>query len=117
MSMESDLTTLLLTKCARVFPDVAPEAAAKPYVTWQGLGGETVRFGDNTAPDKRHTLMQISAWSTTRTEALALIRSIEDSMCASALFVVSPQGEPLSTYEPDTQLYGCLQRFDIWATR
>ena len=117
MTMEADLNTLLKTKCPRVFLDVAPSGTTLPYVTWQGLGGESAGFLDNTAADKRNTLMQINVWSKTRLEALTLIRQVEDALCASASFVATPQGEPLSTYEPDTLLYGCIQRFEIWATR
>lgn len=117
MSMETDLYALLQTKCARVFPDVAPEGAAKPYVTWQQIGGESMRYADNTAMNKRWPLTQVSVWSTTRLEALTLIRSIEDGLCASTAFEATPQGEPLSTYEPDTKLYGCIQRYSIWAAR
>lgn len=117
MSMETDLVALLKTICPRVFPDVAPESATKPYITWQGLGGETARFVDNTAADKRNTLMQVNVWSTTRAESLAMIRSIEDAMCASVAFLAMPGGEALSTYEPEMQLYGCIQTYSIWAAR
>lgn len=117
MSMESDLATLLKGICARTYPDIAPEGTTTPYITWQGLGGESARFLDNAAADKRNTLMQINVWSKTRLEALTLIRQIEDAICASAAFVGRPQGEPMSTYEPDTLLYGCVQRFDIWSAR
>ena len=115
--MESDLSTLLKTICPRVYPDLAPVGTVTPYVTWQAIGGESIRFGDGSAPDKRNTLMQINVWSKTRLEALTLIRQIEDALCASAAFVATPQGEPLSTYEPDTLLYGSIQRFGIWASR
>lgn len=117
MSMEADLNAMLKAICQRTFPDIAPEGTAAPYITWQGLGGESARFMDNTAADKRNTLMQINVWSKTRLEALTLIRQIEDALCASAAFVATPQGEPLSTYEPDTLLYGSIQRFGIWAAR
>lgn len=117
MSMESDLVTLLKGICQRSFPDVAPNGTAAPWIVWQGIGGASARYLDNSAADKRNTLLQISVWSKTRLEALTLIRQIEDALCATASFYAGPQGEPLSTYEPDTQLYGCLQRFDIWATR
>ena len=117
MSMEADLVALLQTKCAQVFPDVAPAGTAKPYVTWQGIGGESMRYVDGAAADKRNTLTQINAWATTRLEALTLIRQIEDALCASVSFAATPQGEALSTYEEDTQLYGCIQRFDIWSAR
>ena len=117
MTMESDLNTLLKTKCPRVFPDVAPSGTALPYVTWQGLGGESISFLDNTAGDKRNVLVQINGWSSTRLQALQIARDIEDAMRASAAFVASPLGEPLSTYEPDVPVYGTLQRFSIWASR
>ena len=97
MSMESDLHTLLLTKCPRVFPDVAPSGTARPFATWQGLGGESLGFLDNTAADKRKTLMQVNAWATTRLQSLQIIRDIETAMRASAAFsfIFSPLFERL----------------------
>ena len=115
--MEADLNTLLKAICPRVFPDVAPSGTALPYVTWQGLGGESLSFLDNTTGDKRNTLMQISVWSTTRGESLSLIRQAEESICASSAWQVWPQGEAASTYEKDTKLYGSIQRFLIFAAR
>jgi hypothetical protein len=117
MSMESDLNTLLKTICPRTFPDIAPSGTVAPFIAWQGLGGESLRFVDNTAPDKRNTYMQVSVYSTTRLEALALVRAAEAALCGSATFVATPQGEPMTTYEDDTTLYGAIQRFSIWAVR
>jgi hypothetical protein len=115
--MEADLQTLLLTACPRVYPDVAPNNTAKPWVTWQALGGESLGYLDNTAADKRHTLMQVSCYATTRIQALQIIREVETLMRASPAFIATPQSEALSTYEPDTLLYGSIQRFEIFATR
>lgn len=115
--MEADLNTLLKAICPRVFPDVAPSGTALPYVTWQGLGGESLSFLDNTAGDRRNVLMQVNVWASTRLQALQMAREIEDAMRASSAFVASPLGEPLSTYEPDVPVYGTLQRFSIWAAR
>lgn len=117
MTMESDLSALLKTICPRVFPDVAPAGTATPYVTWQGIGGEAVTFLDNTAVDKRNTFMQINVWSQTRLQALQTIRDIESALRSTSAFVCKPLGEPISQYESDTQLYGAIQRFDIWAAR
>lgn len=117
MTMEADLSALLKTKCPRVFPDVAPSGTTLPYVTWQGIGGESINTLSNEPADKRNTLMQVNVWSSTRLQALQMAREIEDAMRASAAFVASPLGEPLSTYEPDVPVYGTLQRFSIWATR
>lgn len=117
MSMESDLFNLLKLSCTRVYPDIAPSGTPLPYVTWQGLGGKSLRFLDNTAADKRNTYMQINVWAATRVEATALIRQIEDALCASTAFICRPDGEPLSMYEEDTEDYGSMQRFTIIATR
>ena len=94
MSMEADLTTLLKTVCPRVFPDVAPALTVKPFMTWQVLGGESLRFLDNAAPDKRNTYMQVSVYSTTRLEALALVRAAEAALCGSATFVATRRANP-----------------------
>lgn len=115
--MESDLSALLKAICTRAYPDVAPAGAVAPWITWQGIGGAAARNLDNTPADKRNTLMQVSVWSQSRLEALTLIRQIEDALCASPAFVARPQGEAMSTYESDTQLYGCIQRFDVWGSR
>lgn len=117
MSMESDLYVLLAAICPRVYPDIAPAGVAIPYITWQSLGGEPLRFGDGAQPDKRHTLMQVSVWSATRIESINLIHQVENAICNSDLWQANPQGEALSTYEPDTELRGSIQRFEIWATR
>jgi hypothetical protein len=115
--MEPALYDLLKTLCPRVYPDVAPQGTEKPYMTWQAIGGEVARYLDNTAADKRNTLMQINAWALTRQDATTLIRQAEDALCGSAAFVARPQGEALSMYEPDTKLYGSVQRFSVWASR
>lgn len=117
MSMEADLVTTLSAVCSQVYPDVAPAGVTAPYITWQGIGGESARFIDNSAADKRNTIVQISVWATTRLEALSLIRSVEDALCAAAAYIATPQGESRSTWEPDTKLYGSIQRFSVWATR
>lgn len=118
MSMEPALNTLLQTTCPRVFPDVAPEGTARPYVTWQELGGRALRNLDGTASNKRHTFLQINVWDETRAGALALIRAIEDAMCASASFTARPEGEPMSQFEDgEPNLYGSVQRFSVYSLR
>lgn len=117
MSMEADLFTLLQTVCVRVYPDIAPPNAVKPYITWRGIGGESARFLDGSAASKRNTSVQIDVWSNTRLEALTLVRQVEDALCGSSLFVASPLGEPFSDYEEETSTYGSMQRFSIWADR
>lgn len=118
MSMETGLVALLVGICPRTFPDVAPAGTALPYVVWQGLGGESLRYGDGTAPAKRNTYLQVSVWSETRAEALSMIRQVEESLATSPLFAsADPESEARSTYEPETKRYGSIQRFSVWADR
>lgn len=116
MSIESDLVALLQAINPRVYPDVAPFNTERPFITYQQIGGESIRYGDNTA-DSRYPLMQINVWSRSRMEASTLIQQIEDALCAAPAFQATPQGDAMSRYEPDTQLYGSIQRFDVFGPR
>lgn len=115
--MEANLTAILKTLCPRVFPDVAPEGTALPYITYQQIGGQQSRLLDNTHAGMRNQQMQVNAWAKTRAESLTLIRQAEDALCASALMIARPLGDSISVYEEDTGLYGSILRFDIWASR
>lgn len=117
--MESDLTALLQAICPRVSPDVADFRTARPYITWQLIGGRSLRWLDTTASDKRHAEVQINVWADTRLAALTMIRQIENAMCASTAFKAWPDGESISDAEEDLSppLYGSLQRFNVYSTR
>lgn len=117
MSMESDLTALLKTLCVRTFPDFAPINTTRPYVTYQLIGGPSLRYLDNTAADKRQVLVQINVWADTRNASLVLARQIEDALCASSAFIAWPEEEPLCDAEPDFLRYGTTQDFSIFALR
>lgn len=117
MSIEAELTTVLKTLCARTFPDFAPISTAKPFVTYQGIGGRSLRWLDNTAADKRHSIVQINVWAASRIDAMTLARAIEDALCASTVFNARPEAEPISTAEEDLKLYGTIQDFSILSTR
>lgn len=117
MTMESDLHALLVAVCPRVFPDFAPISTQRPYITLQGIGGPVFRFLDNTTGDKRRTRVQINVWADRRDESLALIRQIEDAMCASTSFVATPESEPIHDFDADFRVYGSIQDFLITSTR
>jgi hypothetical protein len=117
MSMETALASAAEgVRCPRVYQVIAPRSAA-PYVTWQPIGGKTLRAVDNTPLDKRNTLMQINVWADKSSDARDLIRQIEDDLCASAPSSPSRRARRWPTYEEDTKLYGALQRFSIYAAR
>ncbi len=117
MSLETDLMALLQSICPRIHTDLAPFGSVTPYLTFQHIGGESMRYADNTAMDKCFPLIQINAWAKTRMEALTLIRQVEESLCAASAFQTEPQGDSVSTYEPDTKLCGSIQRFEVFGDR
>lgn len=120
MTVEADITTALLAVCPRVAPDVAPFGTARPYITWQFIGGRTLRWLNGAPADKRHTLLQVNVWSERRSEALALARLAEAALCdAAAPFVGRPEGEPIADIADDIEppLYGARQDFSILSTR
>ena len=116
--MEENLIALLTTLCPRVFFDVAPEGTATPYVTLHHIGGKSLRALDGDHCGERNTYMQVNVWAASRLASMTLARAIEDELTTSADFqVVRPDGEPIADHDPDTNLFGTIQRFSIWATR
>ncbi|RYE43987.1 MAG: DUF3168 domain-containing protein [Hyphomicrobiales bacterium] len=96
----------------RVFPDVAPGDVGKPYFTYQQVGGPGLNFL-NGIPDKRQGRFQVNVWSSTRTQAMSLIRQAEDALRLSSALNATTQGGAVAVYEDDTELYGARQDFAI----
>jgi hypothetical protein len=96
----------------RVYPDVAPSGAAKPYIVYQGVGGveETTFDGADTLQNCR---MQVSVWATSRSEATAIIQQVRAALTAEPVRGV-PIGAPVPVFEDDTKLYGSQQDYSIW---
>lgn len=117
MAIEQQLFDTLKVLCPRTFPDFAPVSTVRPYITYQQIGGKSLRFLDNTAADKRHVEMQVNVWGNSRMETTALARQIEDALCASPLFVATPNSEPASDFDADIPVFGTRQDFSIYATR
>lgn len=115
--MESDLVTVLKGVCPRVYPDVAPQGAAVPYITFQHIGGQPMRYLNNAAANQRHSMLQINTWAATRAEALSLCRAIEEALCAASAFTARPDSEPIDDVDGDTDRRGCMQDFSVWSLR
>ncbi len=117
MSLEADLYTLLKgTFSNRFYPDVGPAGVAKPYGTYQQVGGEAVGFMEAAKADKKNARIQINVWATTRLAANALARAVEDLMVTTASLQATALGAPTAVYEEATQLYGTRQDFSVWFT-
>ena len=120
MTFEADLFTVLKAAApaagTRVFPDFAPVRTARPYITWQQVGGDVINLLNNAAPGRRHAEIQVNVWADTRAQALALSRAIEDAMRASTSFIAKPMAAAVADFDADVPVYGCIQSFGCWHT-
>lgn len=113
MSLETKLFTLLKTVCPRVYPDIAPNGTALPYVTWDQLGGISIKPLDKTVPDKRQAVIQINVWSKTRAEANSLMLQIDSVLRQATVFSAQAESEMQSMVDPDTEYRCAMQYFRI----
>lgn len=119
MSLESSLFDTLKTLVGnRFYPDVAPLGAARPYATYQQVGGVAPIFLSG-VPSKRNARMQINFWSLTRAEANSLALQAESALEAATTlsFQAKPLGAFVAEQEEETKLFGTRQDFSIWADR
>lgn len=125
MALEDELIRRIKLRCVRVYSPTATFNTPRPYVTWQHIGGQAVRYLDNTAPDKRNAFIQVNTWDTSKKAAFDLLRAIEEELCAvtDGSFVAVPQEEPSDAYidgnegQQPGQLCGALQTFKVWGSR
>lgn len=123
MSVEGTLVGILapivggtLPADPRVFPDVAPEGyEARPYITYQQVGGDPLGFLDRSRPDKKFARIQVNVWHPNRIEANRLGRLVQDRMTGpeSASLQSEALGGMVATYDEDTKLRGTMQDFAI----
>jgi len=126
MALEDELLTRIRKHCTRVSTPTAPFGTARPYVTWQHVGGQAVRWYDNTAPGFRNAQIQVNTWADTKKAAFDLLRDIEEELCKidpGVHFTARPMEEPSDAYiegdegqEPGV-LQGALQTFTVWGAR
>jgi hypothetical protein len=116
MSLDTQLFTALAGLVGgRVYPDVAPELAPLPFVTYQSVGGEAVNFLDTaTLPSQRNARVQINVWAATRAAASALAAAVEDTLRSSPTLRATVLGAASNTVDADLKLRGTLQDFSIW---
>jgi hypothetical protein len=115
MSLESDIFDAIKGLVGnRVYPDLAPDKVAKPYVVYQQVGGFGVNFMDSTIPSKKNARIQISVWSGKRDEVATLARSIEDALRATASLQATVLSAAVAVVDGETKLRGSQQDFSVW---
>lgn len=115
MSAESAIFSALSSLVSnRVYPDLAPDGVARPYIVYQQIGGSAVQFVDVTVPSKKNSRIQVSVWGDTRAQVSALAVQVEDTLRGVATLQTVVLGAPVAVYEADTKLRGSQQDFSIW---
>ncbi len=119
MSLETDFVTVLQAQCPRVFPATAPVNTTRPFVTWEHIGGDPLRYVDNTAAPQRLAMLQVNAYASTKAEALTLALAIESALCAASTVTARPVGGPRGDHSADVEpaLYWALQEFEVLGAR
>ncbi|VVE49460.1 tail completion protein gp17 [Pandoraea terrigena] len=96
----------------RVYPDVAPAGVARPYITYQAVGGPSPNYLNNTV-DLQNARMQVNVWADSRSVANSIMQAAIAALAGPAIKATTI-GAPVSTYEADTKLYGSREDFSIW---
>ncbi|WUR15710.1 DUF3168 domain-containing protein [[Empedobacter] haloabium] len=98
----------------RVYPGIAKEGTAVPYITYQDIGGDAVNFVDRTLPSKANARVQVNVYSKTRAEAKAIARQAENALRGVLELQTIVIGAPMTTHEPSTGYHGTIQDFSVW---
>ena len=115
MSIDVQIKSVLASLADdRVYPDVAPEGTARPYLTYQQTGGDALNFLEGTVPGKRNARIQVNAWADTRLAASELSERAEDALRLAVGLQAKVLGARVSIYEEETKLRGARQAFSVW---
>ena len=118
MTVEADIFTALSPLVgARVYPDEAPEGVARPYITYQQVGGRSFVYVEGTLPDIKNGRIQFNVWADTRLAANALALQVESALLAIPSLQVEPLGAHVNTRESAVDSYGTMQDFSITSPR
>jgi hypothetical protein len=117
VSLETDVVAVLQAQCPRVFPSTAPMSTTRPFVTWDHIGGDPLRYMDGTGAAQRMAMLQVNVWADTKASAVTLMLAIEEALCTAGAFTCSPSAALQSRFEEDADLYGALQDFQVLGVR
>ena len=101
----------------RVFPDVAPTSAVRPYITYSQIGGEALAYLERAVPSKQNGRFQVDVWGDSRLSCASTMLQVEQALVESQDFQAKPVSAPSSSYDHDMAVYGSNQDFSIWSDR
>lgn len=98
----------------RVYPDYAPDKVARPYITFQQMGGVPVNFMDPTEANLKNSRFRINVWDNSRKGAAAMAAQIESALRVSAALRTTVLTNPMALNDAETRLRGFSQDFSFW---
>jgi len=119
MTIETDIKTVLgnVPGVTRVFPDFAPVATQRPYVTYRQVGGDVVSPLAKQVPNLQHGIFQVNVWANSRASAASTMLAIESAMVLASTFTAKPISAPVSDFDADVPVFGSEQEFSVWSSR
>jgi hypothetical protein len=118
MSIETSIRAAIINLAPnRVFPDFAPpailaEASPAPFITYQVIGGRgrsTIQKADSIKIYR----VQVNCFAKTRILCSNLAVLVESTLHTASGFKAVSLNEPISTFEDEVGLFGCIQDFSI----
>lgn len=111
MIQEQLFTALATVADGRVFPNVAPNNVARPYVVYTRVASTPENTLADGAPVE-NTRFQIDCFASTYASAVSLSESVKSAMKASSLtnLLLLEQDQ----FEPDALLHRVILDFSVW---
>ncbi|HEY0063149.1 MAG TPA: DUF3168 domain-containing protein, partial [Telluria sp.] len=88
-----------------------PEQTARPYITYQNVGGSPISFLDSTIPSKEFALVQVNVWADSRLAASDLGKIVEDTLRGTTALQTDIVTGRHATYDETTGYRGTMQDF------
>jgi hypothetical protein len=118
MTVEADLFNTLKPLVAnRCFPDFAPLGTARPFITFEQVGGNALAYLDGALPDKKHGRFEVGVYADTRAACAAIALQVEAALSAATVFQATAINAPVSDYAPEPKIYASTQTFSVFSDR
>ena len=97
----------------RCYPCEAPEGVDRPFIVYQGVGGQSANYMGNTVAGQKNARIQVAVWADTEQSAIDVMQQVEETL-SSAPILATSIGAAVDDHETDTRRYGQRLDFSIW---
>lgn len=108
LKSDSNVTDLI---GSRLYPEVAPQNVAKPYLTYKVVNNAELQSLNHREPYGERALIQIDCWADSFSSAVTTRAVVQDSMHSFDKKAYNLY--TMSDYEPETKLFRQIIQFNI----